>query len=171
MNPTSSSTQPDQTDRDELIRLHLSLAYRLAACYRGFGESYEDLVQTAEVGLVTAAERFDAGHSLAFRAFATPIITAELSRSVAERDAGPERSKRRLADGRIRQRNEARRRISCALGHSLRVRDLARVLRVDGDVMAEALLSAAGREAMTLNLPVQRRTGRSHRPSVTPQAA
>ncbi|HWD84464.1 MAG TPA: sigma factor [Solirubrobacteraceae bacterium] len=166
MNPPSSPT-----DRDELIRLHLPLAYRLAACFRGFGESYEDLVQTAEVGLVTAAGRFEPARSLAFRAFATPIITAELRRSVGESDAGPRRSHRRLADGRTRQINGAQRRISGALGRDSRVQGLARLLAVDGDVVADALLSAAGREAVTLNLPVRRQTGRPRGASVTPRAA
>ena len=169
MNPTHISTQPCLTDRDELIRLHLPLAYRLAACYRGFGESYADLVQTAEVGLVRAAECFDPGCGSAFRAFATPAITAELSGSLGGRDpeAGCGRSRRRLADGRTRQINGAQRRISCALGRGPRVKGLAELLGLDADLVADALLSAAGREGVTLNLPVQRQPGRS----VAPQAA
>jgi RNA polymerase sigma-B factor len=171
MNQPPKSTQPDPADPDQLIRLHLPLAYRLAACYRGFGKSYEDLVRTASVGLLTAAGRFDPARGSAFRAFATPIITAQLRRSLGERDAGLARSGRRLADGRTRQINRSQRRIAAALARGARVNDLARLLSVDGQVMADALLSAAAREAVTLNLPAQRHGERSHLACLAHRAA
>jgi RNA polymerase sigma-B factor len=160
MNPTPSSIQPPiQTDPDELIRLHLPMAYRLAACYRGGAVPYADLVQTAELGLVKAAERFDCRSGISFRAFAAPMISIELGRALRE-------SGRRSGD-----EDAAQRRIAGALGRGSRVRDLARLLAVDPDVMAEAMLRAASRESVTLNLPAPRRRGQLHGVSVTPAAA
>lgn len=163
MNSTPSKTPPPENNRDELIRAHLPLAYRLAACYRGSGKRYEALVQSAGVGLVKAAERFDFDSGMAFRTFAAPMITAELGRLLREHEADPRRV------------SYAQRRISAALSHGHRVRGLAQLLAVDTDVVADALLTAAGRETVTLNLPVQRRGGRLinrlHEVSVTPAAA
>lgn len=150
MHSSPSSTQPNHADPDGLIRTHLPLAYRLAACYRGSGRSYADLVRVAQTGLVRAAERFDATSGGTFRAFAAPLISAELTQSL-RRPGRPGEEAGQLP--------EAQRRISAALSHSSRVRELARLLAVDGEVMAEALLRASGREAVTLNLPARRRSG------------
>ena len=161
MNPSPNTIQPSPpSDRDELIRLHLPMAYRLAACYRGGPVPYEELVQTAELGLVRAVERFDPGSGIAFRAFAAPLISTELGRALRE-------------GGSARRPDEARaqHQIAAALGRGPRVRDLARLLAVDPDVMAEALLQAASRETVTLNLPVPRRGGQLHGISATPAAA
>jgi RNA polymerase sigma factor (sigma-70 family) len=171
MNPTPCSIQPAPTDRDDLIRLNLPLAYRLAACYRGFGESYEDLVQAAETGLVAAAERFESGSSVAFRKFAMPVISSELRRSLRGRDTGPRRSLSPAGDVQTIHMTSAQRRISTALGRGSRVHDLARLLAVDRDVVADALLTAAGRESVTLDLPERRPSARPHDASVAPRAA
>lgn len=175
MNATPSNIQPQQDNRDELIRTHLPLAYRLAACYRGAGVSYEDLVQIAGVGLVNAAERFEFGSGVAFRTFASPVITGELNLLLRDHAAAPHRPTSQPGDHRDRQVTHAQRRISDALSHGRRVRGLAKLLSVDTDVVADALLSAAGRETVTLNLPVQRRGGRAigrlHDASVAPAAA
>lgn len=171
MTSTPISTQLNRNDCDELIRLHLPLAYRLAACYRGSGQDYEDLVEIAEVGLVKAAEHFDPSSGVGFRAFAAPMISGELSRSVREHKAA-QRTASQPDEQPGGQVAEFRHRISTALGHGPRVRELARQLDVDADVVADALLIAAGRETVTLNLPAQRCSVRGlDRLHVTPAAA
>jgi RNA polymerase sigma factor (sigma-70 family) len=175
MNSTPINIQPPQSDRDELIRLHLPLAYRLAACYRGSGLGYTDLVRTAGAGLVKAAEDFDFDTEVAFRTFAAPVIAGELNLLLRDHAAAPHRPTSQPGDRRDRQLTHAQRRISDALSHGRRVRGLARLLAVDTDVVADALLVAAGRETVTLNLPVQRRggrpVGRLHDASAAPAAA
>jgi DNA-directed RNA polymerase specialized sigma subunit len=50
----------DPAIRERIILAHLGLADRLAARYgHGYVVSYEDLVQAARVGLVTAVNRYD----------------------------------------------------------------------------------------------------------------
>jgi RNA polymerase sigma-B factor len=64
----------------DLIATHVSLARSLARRFSRRGESIDDLVQVAMVGLVKAASRFDQGHNTRFSTFATATITGELKR-------------------------------------------------------------------------------------------
>lgn len=174
MNSTTPSPPLSQSDRDELIRNHLPLAYRLAACYRIPGKTYEDLVKTAGAGLVKAAARFDPGAGIEFNAFAAPVIAAELRHSLREDDVVAH-AHVASSDLPTRRVDEAQRTISAALGGGTRVRSLARALNVDAGVLADGLLAAACRESVTLNLPVQRRAtrgvGRHHSGRIRPAAA
>src|SRR3954464_7948527 len=70
----------DPTARDELIRRCLPLARSLAGRYPRAGESLEDLVQVANVGLIKAVDRFDPTRGIAFSSFAVPSILGELKR-------------------------------------------------------------------------------------------
>ena len=64
--------------RDALVLEHLSLARQLAGWYTGRGQSLDDLVQVASMGLVQAATRFDPSHGREFHSFAIPTILGEL---------------------------------------------------------------------------------------------
>ncbi len=79
-----SSTQPEplrtHDERDILAMAHLPLARQLAGRYTGRGQSRDDLVQVASLGLVRAAERFDPAHGKEFHSFAIPTILGELRR-------------------------------------------------------------------------------------------
>jgi RNA polymerase sigma-B factor len=48
-----------QALRDELVRLWLPMAERIAVRFRGRGESLEDLYQVAALGLVKAVDHYD----------------------------------------------------------------------------------------------------------------
>jgi len=75
---------PDGPDRralrDELVRLWLPMAERIAVRFRGRGESIEDLYQVAALGLVKAVDHFDPERGRAFEAYAVPTITGEIKR-------------------------------------------------------------------------------------------
>ncbi|MET7287189.1 RNA polymerase sigma factor SigF [Streptomyces sp. NPDC005573] len=66
--------------RDELVRLWLPMAERIAVRFRGRGESLEDLYQVAALGLVKAVDHFDPARGRAFEAYAVPTITGEIKR-------------------------------------------------------------------------------------------
>ncbi|HEV7888857.1 MAG TPA: SigB/SigF/SigG family RNA polymerase sigma factor [Acidimicrobiales bacterium] len=68
----------DQAERDELVRRHLGLAQSLATRYANRGESLDDLIQVAMIGLVRAAERFSPDREIQFSTFATATILGEL---------------------------------------------------------------------------------------------
>jgi hypothetical protein len=49
----------DQRAREELVRLYMPMARRMAGRYAGVVEPYDDLVQVASLGLLNAIDRFD----------------------------------------------------------------------------------------------------------------
>jgi RNA polymerase sigma-B factor len=77
--PVHTGVSPTH-DRDGLIRRHLALAHSLARRFSDRGETLDDLVQVAMIGLVKAAERFDDTRDIKFSTYATATITGELKR-------------------------------------------------------------------------------------------
>ncbi|MGV1003228.1 MAG: sigma-70 family RNA polymerase sigma factor [Candidatus Nanopelagicales bacterium] len=71
---------PAPNDQADLAEAHLPLAQQLAGWYRGRGQSQDDLLQVACLGLVHAAQRFDPSHGREFPSFAIPTILGELRR-------------------------------------------------------------------------------------------
>ncbi|HWL35697.1 MAG TPA: sigma-70 family RNA polymerase sigma factor [Frankiaceae bacterium] len=69
-----------ETDVEALIRDHRGLAERLAGRFAGRGQPLEDLRQVAYLGLVTAAQRYDATREVQFSTYAQATITGELKR-------------------------------------------------------------------------------------------
>ncbi|WP_371673501.1 SigB/SigF/SigG family RNA polymerase sigma factor [Streptomyces sp. NBC_00289] len=66
--------------RDELIRLWLPMAERIAMRFRGRGETVEDLYQVAALGLVKAVDHYDPERGSRFEAYAVPTVTGEIKR-------------------------------------------------------------------------------------------
>lgn len=73
-------TGPDPVDTEALIESHIGLARHLAARFADRGESTEDLIQVAFLGLVKAAHRYDPDRGVQFSTFATATISGELKR-------------------------------------------------------------------------------------------
>lgn len=71
--------------RDEIVRSMMPLARSLASRYRGGQEPFEDLVEVANIGLVTALERFDPEHGAPFASFAVATILGELRHHFRDR--------------------------------------------------------------------------------------
>lgn len=67
-------------NRDGLVVRHLQLADAIAHRYAGRRQDVDDLRQVAYLGLVKAAERFDATRSDEFASFAVPTIAGEIKR-------------------------------------------------------------------------------------------
>ncbi|MFF1388143.1 SigB/SigF/SigG family RNA polymerase sigma factor [Rhodococcus erythropolis] len=66
------------TLRTQIIESCLPIAENIAARYRGRGQSHEDLVQVARLGLVNAVNRFDLDKGRDFLSFAVPTMMGEV---------------------------------------------------------------------------------------------
>lgn len=66
--------------RQEVVCAWMPMAVRLARRFRHRGETFEDLTQVAQLGLVKAVSRFDPGLGNAFPSFAIPTILGEVKR-------------------------------------------------------------------------------------------
>ncbi|WP_443031887.1 SigB/SigF/SigG family RNA polymerase sigma factor [Streptomyces sp. CA-210063] len=66
--------------RQEVVCAWAPMAVRLARRFRNRGESFEDLKQVAQLGLVKAVTRFDPSRGTAFPSFAIPTILGEVKR-------------------------------------------------------------------------------------------
>ena len=75
----------DPSIREELVRRNMPFAKRLALRYRGASESFDDLLQVANLGLLNAVDRFDPDRGIPFTAFASPTILGELKRHFRDR--------------------------------------------------------------------------------------
>lgn len=66
--------------REEVIGRCLPLAEHIARRFCGRGESFDDLLQIARVGLLQAVDRYDPAYGARFLAFAVPTIMGEVRR-------------------------------------------------------------------------------------------
>ncbi|MFI6866542.1 RNA polymerase sigma factor SigF [Nocardia sp. NPDC050406] len=71
--------------REEIVRRGLPLAEHIARRFARRGEEFDDLVQTARVGLMHAVDRFDPTHGAQFLSFAIPTIMGEVRRHFRDR--------------------------------------------------------------------------------------
>ncbi len=110
-------------DRNTLAVENLALARQLAGWYAGRGQSREDLVQVASLGLVRAAERFDPGYGKEFHSFAIPTILGELRKHFRDH-AWAVRVPRSLQEATL-QVQRASEQIQQAEGHDATATDLA----------------------------------------------
>lgn len=84
------------TNRDKLIVENMGLVYACAKRFCGRGEEYEDLCATGFVGLVKAADKFDACLGFRFSTYAVPVILGEIKRMF--RDGGTLKVSRSLKE-------------------------------------------------------------------------
>lgn len=119
------------TARAELIRAHLPLVASIARGFAHRGEELDDLVQVGTVGLIAAADRFDAARGVPFAGYAAPTIAGEIRRHLRDRAAAV-RLPRRLHELRPRLA-AAERDLGAALGRTPTASEVAGALDVSVD--------------------------------------
>lgn len=138
--------------RNELVRAHSDLAYRLAGRFARRGEPLDDLAQVAFVGLILAVNRFDPRAGMAFAPFAIPTILGELKRHFRDR-AWSMRVPRRLQEIYL----EAKTAIDALmqeLGRSPTYAEIADRVGVDEFRLVEALDAGRNFYALSLDIPL-----------------
>ena len=138
---------------DRIVRLNMCVACDCARRYRGRGVPSDDLDQVAYVGLVKAAQGFDADRGSDFLSFAVPTIRGELRRYF--RDLGwslrPPRSIQELQTRILATESD----LAQELGRSPRPSDFARHLDVDLEQVLDALGASGCFSPTSLDAPVQ----------------
>ncbi|WUI35302.1 RNA polymerase sigma factor SigF [Nocardia sp. NBC_00416] len=66
--------------REQIVHRCLPLAEHIARRFAGRGETFDDLLQIARLGLVQAVDRFDQSRGSSFLSFAIPTIMGEVRR-------------------------------------------------------------------------------------------
>ena len=76
--------QGDQVARDELVQANLRFVIDVAKNYQNRGLSLADLISAGNVGLMTAAERFDGARGFKFISYAVWWIKQSILQTIAE---------------------------------------------------------------------------------------
>jgi RNA polymerase sigma-B factor len=141
----------DPAVREELVRRNMAFAKRLALRYRGASESFDDLLQVANLGLLNAIDRFDPERGIPFTAFASPTILGELKRHFRDR-VWTVRVPRGLHD-RMAEVDKAITELTKLLQRSPSVGEIAERLELEQTDVLEVLEANHNRRPLSLDRP------------------
>jgi RNA polymerase sigma-B factor len=141
----------DPAIREELVRRNMPFAKRLALRYRGASESFDDLLQVANLGLLNAVDRFDPERGIPFTAFASPTILGELKRHFRDR-VWTVRVPRGLHD-RMAEVDKAITELTKRLQRSPTVGEIAARLEVEQTDVLEVMEANHNRRPLSLDRP------------------
>lgn len=141
----------DPAIREELVRRNMPFAKRLALRYRGASESFDDLLQVANLGLLGAIDRFDPERGIPFTAFASPTILGELKRHFRDR-VWTVRVPRGLHD-RMAEVEKATAELTKRLQRSPTVGEIAERLEVEQTDVLEVMEANHNRRPLSLDRP------------------
>lgn len=132
----------------------MPLARSLARRFVGAGQSLDDLVQVASVGLVKAIDGFDLERESAFSSYAMPTMLGELRRYL--RDSCWAAHVPRSAQERALEVKGVIERLSRELGRSPTTAEMAAELKTTTEQVLEAVEAAGAYSAVSLDLPLGR---------------
>ena len=128
--------KPDPGLRDRLIERYLPLARSVANRYRHTAQSFEDVLQVANLALVKAVDGFDPERGLAFSSYAVPTMIGEIKRHF--RDTAWALHVPRALKEKVLLVERCERDLSAELGRSPTVDDLAAATGLTGENALEA---------------------------------
>jgi len=140
--------------RDRLVEDHLGLAHQLARRFANRGESHDDLVQVASLGLVQAVDRFDPALGFEFSTFATRTVLGELKRHFRDRGWAV-RAPRRIQELYL-ELGAAADTLTQELGHPPTVGELAGRTGATEEAVLEALEAGQGYRTTSIDAPDDR---------------
>ena len=78
--------QGDQRALGRLVQANLRFVVKMASLYRGQGLQLDDLISEGNLGLMTAAAKFDASRGTRFVVFAAPYVRRQMERAIEEQN-------------------------------------------------------------------------------------
>ena len=140
---------------DEILRQYSYIADILARRFVGKGLEFDDIYQSASIGLMNAAKRFDPQRGTRFSTFAAPTILGEIKRLF--RDKGNcIRVPRRLYEI-FSKANKMRNEELVKNGKMPSYAELSEALNVSQEKLAQAMLWGDTREVHSLEQPLDDR--------------
>jgi RNA polymerase sigma-B factor len=144
---------PDAAARERLALRFQPLVVYLSQRFAGRGENFDDLVQTANVGLLSAIDRFDPERGVRFSTFAAATIIGELKRHFRDRRWAL-RVPRRLQDTAVRIKQGVPH-LTQQLGRSPTIPELATHLQVADEEIVEAMEASQAYTTSSLDAPMR----------------
>ena len=135
----------DRAATERLVEENTGLIWAVARRYFGRGVEPDDLFQLGCVGFLKAAAGFDAQYGTQFSTYAVPKIAGEIRRFL--RDDGQVKVSRGLKERALAIR-QARERLTGSLGREPTVSELAELLALEPEQIAEAETAVQGAESM-----------------------
>ena len=135
----------DKQAKDELIERNMGLVYSAARRFVSRGYDFEDIVQIGAIGLIKAAEKFDASYKVQFSTYAVPMIIGEIKRFL--RDDGAVKISRTLKETAMkgwRTEEILRRRFS----REPTINEIAKECGISAETLIEAFEAAAPPESL-----------------------
>ena len=117
--------------RNELVSANLRLVVSLAKRYQGCGMSLQDLIQEGNIGLMKAAEKFDASKGFRFSTYAAWWINQTIGRALADQSKAI-RVPVHMTEN-INKLRRLSRDLTVTLGHEPTDEDLAEAMEVSAD--------------------------------------
>lgn len=138
-----------RAQRDKIVERCLPLADHIVRRFDGRGESRDDLVQVARVGLVNAVLRFDVDAGSDFLSFAVPTIMGEVRRHFRDHSWAV-KVPRRLKEMHLRL-GAATAELSQRLGRAPTASELAEEMAVSRTEVIEALVAGSAYNTLSIN--------------------
>lgn len=135
--------------RDSIVERCLPLADHIARRFDGRGESRDDLVQVARVGLVNAVIRFNVDAGSDFVSFAVPTIMGEVRRHFRD-NSWSVKVPRRLKELHLRL-GAATAELSQKLGRAPTPSELAAELEMDREEIVEGLVAGSSYNTLSID--------------------
>ena len=138
----------DPAVRETLVERFLPLARRLARRYERGGESFDDLLQVASLGLVKAVDRYEPNRGVAFSSYAVPTILGELKRYF--RDTGWAVHVPRGLQERAMKVDQTSAKLTTRLGRAPSIADVAEAMGLELEEVLEAMGASQAYDAVSL---------------------
>lgn len=137
--------------RTEILARCLPLAEHIARRFSGRGETYDDLLQVARLGLLHAVDRFDVARGSSFLSFAVPTIMGEVRRHFRD-NTWSVRVPRRVKEIQLNL-GPTIETLSQRLGRVPRAREIAAELEIDLVEVTQALIAGNAYQTSSLDSP------------------